>query len=142
MPDADTQNRPAAVETVAVLPTFIAWYYGDHPGRIIRSYLQYAGAFGESFSMFFLLKTLFEPWKSIKDNYPDKGFNMQAILETLFLNMTTRGIGAFIRLSAILTGLLIQLSLLAGFLLWLAVWMAFPLIVVIGLPALFLRSFS
>ncbi len=141
MPEADTQNRPAASETVAVLPTFIGWYYGDHLARIVRGYMSYARAFSESFSIFFLLKTLFEPWKSIKDDYPDKGFNMQAILETLFLNMTTRGIGAVIRLSAIITGLIIQLSLLAGFLLWLMVWVFFPLIVLVGIPALFIRSF-
>ncbi len=141
MPDADTQNRPAAAETVAVLPTFIGWYYGDHPRRIARGYLQYAGAFSESFSIFFLLKTLFEPWKSIKDNYPDKGFNMQAILETLFLNMTTRAIGAVIRLSAILTGLVIQLTLLSSFLLWIILWVVFPIIALIGLPALFIRAF-
>lgn len=115
-----------ATSILHVLPHALSWYFRDHPIRIIRRYREYALAFSESFSILFLLKTLFSPWKSIKDSYPAKGFNWQAIVETLFLNMTTRGIGAVIRLSAIITGLLIQIGLFVGFLLYLVWWMLFP----------------
>lgn len=140
MPDASVQNRPDG-EYAAILPSFVSWYYAEHPVRIIRTYGSFAVAFRESFSILFLLKTLFEPWKRIKDTYPSKGFNAQAILETLFLNLTTRGIGAFIRLCAIIAGLAIQIVLLAGFIVWLAVWLLFPFIVAVGIPILFIRSF-
>ena len=140
MPDVSVQNRPDG-EYAAILPSFVSWYYTEHPVRIIREYGNFAVALRESFSILFLLKTLFEPWKKIKDSYPSKGFNIQAILETLFLNLTTRGIGAFIRLCAIAAGLLIQMTLLIGFLVWLLVWLLFPLIVAIGIPFLFIRSF-
>lgn len=125
-----TQTAPQGDLPAAVLrlPAHaLVWYYRDHPMRILRSYSEYALAFRESFSILFLLKTLFSPWKSIKDSYSIKGLNMQAILEVLFLNITTRGIGAIIRLSAIITGLVIQIVLLVGFLLYLILWLLFPI---------------
>lgn len=106
-----------------------------------KTYLQYAGAFRESFSIIFMLRTLFAPWKSIKDSYPTKGFNMQVILETLFLNITTRAIGGFIRLCAIIAGLGIQLLLLTGFIAYLAVWLVFPAVFLALIPYLIIASF-
>ena len=139
-PDTAVQYRPDA-RTVRLFPAFVRWYWVEHPPLIGKTYLQYAGAFRESFSIIFMLKTLFLPWKSIKDSYPTKGFNMQAILETLFLNITTRAIGAFIRLCAIIAGLVIQILLLAGFLAYLVLWMIFPAIVLALIPYLIAMSF-
>ncbi len=114
--------------TLRLVPQAAFWYFRDHPVRIITNYFEYAAAFREAFSILFLLKTLFSPWKSIKDLYPRKGFNLQLTLETFFLNLTTRGIGALIRLTTIVTGLAIQLVLIAGFALYLAWWIVFPFI--------------
>jgi hypothetical protein len=121
------------------LPMF-GWYFGRHPRRIIGEYMRYAHAFRESFAILFLLKTLFAPWKSIRDAYPQKGLNLQAIAETLFLNLTTRGIGAFIRLCAIIAGLVIQICLLTGYILYLVWWFIFPVIAVL-LPFYIIFSF-
>lgn len=139
-PDTAVQYRPDA-RTVRLLPAFVRWYWVEHPPVIAKTYLQYADALRESFSIIFMLKTLFSPWKSIKDSYPTKGFNLQAILETLFLNITTRGIGAFIRACAIVAGLVIQILLLAGFLTYLVLWMVFPALILALVPDLIVMSF-
>jgi hypothetical protein len=123
-----------------VLPQLLVWHFRDHPIRIVHTYMEYALAFRESFSILFLLKTVFAPWKSIKDSYPQKGLNVQAIFETLFLNLTTRTIGAIIRLSAIIAGLVIQIALVAGFLLYLIWWMLFPF-VLLFLPFYLILAF-
>lgn len=139
-PDTTVQYRPDA-RTVRLFPAFVRWYWVEHPPIIGKTYLQFADAFRESFSIIFMLKTLFSPWKSIKDSYPTKGFNLQAILETLFMNITTRAIGAFIRLCAIVAGLVIQILLLAGFLVYLVLWLIFPALVLALIPYLIVTIF-
>lgn len=109
---------------------FLMWYWSVHPRKILRMYASYAQAFGEMFSIIFLLKTLFAPWKSIRDAYPKKGFDISAILETWTLNVTARSIGCIIRIAAILVGIVLQVIVLAFFLSYLALWLAFPLLVV------------
>ncbi len=119
---------------------FIRWYLFQRPKEIAHAYTAYAAAFGSIFSIIFLLKTLFAPWKSIRDSYPTKGFDITAILQTLTLNLTARIIGCIIRLGALLFGLLLQIALFAGFSLYILLWMTFPLIVIAALPFLFYVS--
>lgn len=140
MPSDTTIDGTPQLRALSLVPLAIGWYFFRHPKRIFGDYMEYAIAFRESFSILFLLKTLFAPWKSIKDVYPQKGFNLQAIAETFFVNFTTRGIGAVIRISAIIAGLFIQIGLLAGFLLYLIWWIAFPLVLVL-LPLYVVTSF-
>jgi hypothetical protein len=119
-----------------LLSVFIRWYFASRPAEIIHGYISYARAFNELFSFAFLLKTLLSPWKSIRDEYPSKGFNLEGILETFFLNITARGIGLVIRVIAMFVGLLVQAALIAGFGLYLALWMAFPLLAPVLIIAL------
>jgi hypothetical protein len=120
---------------------FLRWYFLQRPLAIARAYQDYAAAFGSMFSIVFLVKTLFAPWKSIRDAYPKKGFDVTAILQTLTLNVTARTIGCIIRLSALLFGLLLQGALFAGFSLYILLWVTFPVIAVFAIPFLFFVSF-
>lgn len=120
---------------------FIRWYFVQRPGEIVRAYGAYAVAFGSMFSIIFLLKTLFAPWKSIRDAYPSKGFDLTAILQTLSLNITARAIGCVIRLGALLFGVVLQAALFAGFSLYILLWVIFPFIALIALPFLLYVSF-
>ena len=117
--------------------SFFGWYLLDRPREIIAMYVSYAEAFSEMFAIVFLLKTLFSPWKSIRDDYPDNGFNFTAILETWSMNVTTRSIGAVIRLATIVAGIALQLGLFAAFAFYLLVWITFPLLLIAGLPLFF-----
>lgn len=140
MPSDTTIDGTPQLRTLSLVPLAVGWYFFRHPKKICGIYIEYAKAFRESFSILFLLKTLLAPWKSIKDVYPQKGFNLQAIVETFFVNFTTRGIGAVIRLSAIIAGLCIQIGLLAGFLLYFCWWILFPFILLL-LPFYVVISF-
>lgn len=115
---------------------FFRWYMIQRPGEIAHAYTQYARAFGSLFSIIFLLKTLFAPWKSIRDAYPSKGFDLTAIMQTLTLNVTARTIGCIIRLGALLLGIVLQAALFAGFALYIFLWVIFPLLAVFSIPFL------
>lgn len=115
---------------------FLRWYLVQRPGKIVREYVAYAAAFGSMFSIIFLLKTLFAPWKSIRDSYPTKGFDLTAILQTLTLNITARAIGCIIRLGALVFGALLQAALFAGFSLYILLWLVFPLVAFLAIPFL------
>lgn len=125
----------------SVGPLFLRWYLFQRPGEIARAYAQYARAFGSMFSIIFLLKTLFSPWKSIRDAYPSKGFDLSAIMQTFTLNVTTRSIGCIIRLSALIFGVCLQIALCAGFALYIFLWVMFPILAVIAIPFLLYVSF-
>lgn len=137
-----TDAMPGSAERSSLLGTFVRWYIVKKPTRIVQTYITYAKTTSEMFSIIFLLRTLFSPWKNIKDAYPTKGFNLRVIAETLTLNMTTRIIGAIIRLGAIVLGVVVQILLLAGFAAYLAVWMLYPFFLIIALPLLFTLSLA
>lgn len=120
---------------------FFHWYVVQRPKEIAHAYAAYAAAFGSMFSIVFLLKTLFAPWKSIRDTYPSKGFDITAILQTLTLNLTARVIGCIIRLGALLFGVALQIAIFAGFAFYILLWIGFPLIVIFAIPFLFYVSF-
>jgi hypothetical protein len=112
---------------------FLRWYWMERPAEIVRLYLRYASAFGSMFSILFLLKTFAAPWKSIKDSYPKNKFSVEAILETLTLNVTARVIGMIVRTGAMCTGLIIQILLFVGFAAYALAWVLFPIFVFAGL---------
>lgn len=120
---------------------FLHWYFIERPAELARTYTDYAKAFGAIFSIVFLLRTLFAPWKSIQDAYPSKGFNLNDILQTLTLNVTARVIGCIIRLFAIFFGFLLQIALVAGFSLYTLLWVLFPFIAIFAIPFLLYVSF-
>ncbi len=113
---------------------FLMWYWSVHPRKVLRMYASYAQAFGEMFSIIFLLKTLFAPWKSIRDAYPTKGFDISAILETWTLNVTARSIGCIIRIVAIVVGVILQVIVLGFFVAYLTLWFAFPFLILALIP--------
>ena len=124
--------------TTSLIGLLLHWYIVDMPRNIVRSYARYAAAFAEVFAFIFLIRTLFSPWKNIVDAYPKKGFNLERIAETLTLNVTARVIGFVIRVFAMIAGILVQALCLAFFFAYLIFWITFPLIAVIGFPALLL----
>lgn len=132
MPSSDlTQASPATATRLS----FVRWYWVTHPAAILRSWMDYVKAIGALFSFVFLLKTLFAPWKSIRDAYPSKGLNVRAFFETLTLNVTARAIGFIFRVCAMIIGVTIQILVSVGFLAYLLVWILFPLVLLAAIPS-------
>lgn len=139
MPTTETLKNGVPGGSTAESPmSFLRWYLIVRPAEIVSLYMQYAHAFGEAFALQFMAKTLFAPWKSIADEYPSKGLNIQAIVETFFLNVTSRAIGLVIRLVTIISGIAIQLALLIGFVAYLLLWIGYPVVLLVGIPYLVL----
>lgn len=110
--------------------SIVHWYFVTRPAAILSLWKEYAAAFGALASFVFLFKTLFAPWKSIKDEYPNAGFNIAAFFETLTLNITARAIGFVIRIFAIVAGAVMQIVLAIGFLTYLIAWLIFPALLI------------
>lgn len=116
-----------------VLGMFILWYIWEVPRGIVRTYGAYARALGEIFSIRFLLATLFSLWKGIADDYPSsQGIRIEKMLGTFCLNTISRVIGCVIRSCTIGLGMSAQLVCFALFLIALAAWIAYPVLVFFG----------
>ena len=121
-------RHPMAFSQIVV--RFVPWYFVEVPWKIATACMAYLRALSDIFSFFFLLRTLCSPWKSIVEAYPERGFQLGLIFQTLVLNTTSRVIGLLIRSTAFLIGLTLEAFVLAVFLAILSVWYLFPLIVV------------
>jgi ATP-dependent Clp protease ATP-binding subunit ClpC len=120
MNHADTRFRP--------LPTLVRWFFVDRPGRIFRGSIRYASAMLESFSVVFLLKTLFSPWKNIVEDGKRRTFGQ--MFEAWSLNMLSRAVGAVVRLTAVFAACAFAiLSIVIG-LAFLGAWFLLPLTVI------------
>ena len=130
-------SRPAVLLSL-FWNTFLSWYLLTRPLQIIQTYFAYARTFWEMLSITFLLKTLISPWKNLTDAYPKNSLNLSQLAQTFTMNCTARMIGLIIRLSTIIIGLLVQIALLAFFIIYFLFWMTFPVIAVIGIQYLIL----
>lgn len=129
---------PLALLPTLMLTEFLPWYFVRRPAEIVRAYGAYAKACAEIFSLVFLVKTLFAPWKSIAEQYPDTLVQMGRVLQVFTLNCTARCVGAVVRGAMIMIGMLVQGMLLLGYIAYLAFWVAFPLLAVLGIELIVL----
>lgn len=116
---------------------FPLWYFGEVPAQIIKGYGEYFRVLGEIFSFWFLIKTLLNPWKSISEKYPDKGFNISLIAQAFTLNCTSRVIGFLFRTTALAIGIVCEVVVFGAFCAILFVWLTFPLILILDILYLF-----
>jgi len=124
---------PLALLPTLMLTEFLPWYFVHRPAEIVRAYGAYAKACAEIFSIFFLMKTLVAPWKSIAEQYPDNWMQLGKILQVFTLNCTARSVGAVVRTVMIAIGILVQGILLLGYMAYLAFWITIPLLAVLGI---------
>lgn len=126
--------------TTLFFGTFVPWYCIEAPMAIIKGYGRYAWAFWEIFSFPFLLRTLLKPWKNLTDAYPARGLNLGAIFQTLTLNCMSRAIGCLFRIAMMGIGIVVHITCLMLFIIFLMLWIAFPVLLILGIGFL-LHSF-
>lgn len=131
-----------SVRTPSVVSSVVRWYLVDATRTAFVRYIRTAEVLFESFSVGFLLKTMFARWKGIAEAYPSKGFRPTEVLSTLCLNLTSRGIGAVVRLGVILLACVVQGVLAAAFLGYIVFWMLAPFLVPAIAIGLLLELFS
>jgi hypothetical protein len=116
---------------------FLKWYFLEMPLKIIKLLYKYITVISKIYSFVFLLKTFFSPWKNQSYAYPDKGFDINRILEIWTSNMVARVVGAFVRLFTIITGIIVlSITSIIGTIV-LLVWVTYPVLFFV----LIIRSF-
>lgn len=114
---------------------------------ILRDYMRwhYTRAFSDSFHIwrnvtffvftFFsiplLLRTLFQPWKRIEAGRETSGFDIQDYLSTKVVNLVMRLVGAFMRLSLIVIGLMCTGTVVVAGLQFFIFWLFLPLSLIV-----------
>ena len=112
---------------------FVQWYYFEAPLSFIRGYFAYAKAISEIVPFVFLFRTLLLPWKNIADRTRMRGIDLTRIMEKLSLGLLACGVGFVVRVLTICMGLLAQFLLLTFVLTYLAVWLLFPALFLLGI---------
>jgi hypothetical protein len=116
---------------------FLKWYFFEMPMQIIKKSSQYLVVISKIYSFAFLLKTFFSPWKNQSYAYPNKGFDINRIIEIWTSNIVARVVGAFVRLFTMITG--ISVLSITGIIsmLVLLIWVTYPVLFFV----LIIRSF-
>lgn len=104
----------------------LTWYFIEEPLRTLQGYARYAKALIEIIPFGFLLLTLLSPWKNLHDRTQERGFNLNRAVESLAYNLLSRGVGCTVRLLTIGIGILLHAVLFACSVLYLSLWMGFP----------------
>ena len=114
-----------------LITIFIKWYFLEIPIKIVNLVYQYSITIIKIYSFVFLLKTFFSPWKNQSYAYPDKGFDINRILEVWTSNMVSRIVGAFVRFFTILIGLitLVITIIIGSFCLF--IWVTYPILFIV-----------
>lgn len=90
-----------------------------------RNFLSFLWNF---FSIPDLLRTLFSPWRRLRETYDD-GYDIQDKLATLLVNTIMRIVGAIVRLAVIAFGILAQVLATAFFIMASFIWLLLPAVV-------------
>lgn len=118
---------------------FAQWYLWMEPVRIVRGYLAYGRALLEIIPFGFLLLTILQPWKNIQEHKTEHGFNLEKFIERLALNGLSRAVGLVVRLITVALGIVAHALLFAFAVVYFAVWLLFPALIVVG-TAFLLKS--
>ncbi len=111
---------------------FIVWYFFDAPKGILKAWKNFLVFNFNYFSIFLLLRSLVSPWRRYSYGY-GRGFYLNRYLYAFCFNMVSRGVGATVRIIAIIAGLLCEaLIFILGIIAFLG-WLVLPIILLGGL---------
>lgn len=115
-----------------ILLLYFVWHYKEAPGKLIgiwKNFLRFNFRF---FSISFLVKTYFLPWKRIVVGR-GRGFSFKDFFEAAIFNLFSRFIGMFLRAILIIAGLVIELFILVGGFFIFILWFCLPPLAAIGI---------
>ena len=115
-----------------VLMLFIFWYFIEKPKIFLKTGRNFFLFSLKYFSITLLLKTLFSYWHSYRWSY-GKGFDTKIYIEAFFSNSISRIIGAIIRFSLIILGLIVQVLITLMTTIVIMLWLSLPILIVIFL---------
>lgn len=106
---------------------FISWWYGEQLKNTLEYFKVFLAYLFDLFSVRICLSTLFAVWRRDQINY--KGLPLKEIFQAWSLNLASRIVGFFVKISTITVYLIITLLflILAG--VFLVLWLCFPLLI-------------
>lgn len=111
--------------TQSTLVLFFVWLFVESTAHIVRTW-KFFLVFGfRIFSVPLLVRTFFSPWHRYWYGYP-KTFNIQAIFQTIFGNIMSRGIGVVLRTFLIVLALFFELVVFLIGTVFLVFWVTLP----------------
>ncbi len=116
------------MSVLMLVPYYIAWHYTRAIQNFITIFTNLVSFVFSYFSVVFLFKTLFSPFKRMSENYTG-GLDFENFFSTIVINILMRIIGFVIRTVLILIGLVCTLVAIGIGILAFGVWLVFPLLV-------------
>lgn len=107
--------------------TYFSWWYGQGMIDFYQAILVMTGKIYAYFSVFTLIRTLFDPWK--RDNYSVENASLQARLKIALDNLLSRLIGSVIRIFTMLFGFFVTTAFFLFMMLILVLWLTLPVVV-------------
>jgi len=113
-----------------ILSDWLFWHFFKVPKDIIKAFRNFLLFNLNYFSILFLLKTLFSPWRKYKDSY-GRGFDFQRYFETFTFNLASRILGAIVRIIIILVGLILEVFIFLLGIIFVIGWIFSPFLLAI-----------
>ena len=111
---------------------WVFWHFLEVPGNILKAWGNFLRFNLNYFSIPLLFKTLFSSWRRYRVSY-GKGSDIGRYFEAAFSNLLFRILGAVMRSSLIIIGLLVEIFIIfAGFMVFLG-WLILPILLIFGL---------
>jgi len=120
------------VEKRNIFSSWLLWHYVVALKEIYQRWRDFLRFSLDYFSIPFLLKTIFSPWRKYKVSY-GKGFDIAKILEAFGFNAFSRLLGVVIRTTVIFIGLLTEILIVFFGIFIIFSWILLPLITFLGL---------
>jgi len=111
---------------------WLSWQFLEMPRNILKAWGNFLKFGLNYFSVPLLIKTFFSPWRRYVWAYP-KGFDIGKYLEVWFSNLISRILGAVLRFFLIIIGILAEILIVFGGLIFLLVWLILPILLIWGL---------
>ncbi len=114
-----------------ILWQYIEWHFFDVPREILKAWKNFLKFGFYYFSLPFLFKTIFSPWRRYLWAYP-KGLDIGKYVEVFFSNLISRVLGGIMRVFLIFFCLLFEGGALLGGVIALFGWLILPIILAVG----------
>jgi len=110
---------------------WILWHFVRGPREIYERFRNIFVFSLNYFSIPFLFKTFFAPWRRYRFSY-GRGFDVGRFFEVFVFNTFSRAMGAIIRLFVILLGVVTQIVIFVMGAISLVVWIILPVVTIVG----------
>jgi hypothetical protein len=113
---------------------YAIWHYTRAPRDILQIWKNFLWFFYNFFSIPLLLLSLLAPFERL-DEKPRKGFDAQAIFESIVVNILMRIVGFIVRAVTILIGLAFMIAVFFAGIIFFVMWLFAPFVLISVLAA-------